>query len=44
MAQIYGTLEGGREVLVTFDDGPHPKYTPKLLDVLREHGIRGVFF
>jgi peptidoglycan-N-acetylglucosamine deacetylase len=29
MAQVYGTLEGGREVLLTFDDGPHPTLTPR---------------
>jgi peptidoglycan/xylan/chitin deacetylase (PgdA/CDA1 family) len=44
MAQVYGTLEGGREVLVTFDDGPHTKFTPRLLDILKEHRIKGVFF
>jgi peptidoglycan/xylan/chitin deacetylase (PgdA/CDA1 family) len=44
MPQLYGTLEGGREVLLTFDDGPHPKLTPKLLDCLHRHGLKGVFF
>jgi peptidoglycan-N-acetylglucosamine deacetylase len=44
MAKIYGTLEGGREVLLTFDDGPHPTLTPKLLDCLKEHEAKGVFF
>jgi peptidoglycan-N-acetylglucosamine deacetylase len=44
MAQTYGTLEDGREVLLTFDDGPHPKLTPRLLDVMKEHGVTGVFF
>jgi peptidoglycan-N-acetylglucosamine deacetylase len=44
MAQVYGTLEGGREVLLTFDDGPHPTLTPKLLDCLASHNAKGVFF
>lgn len=44
MAQVYGTLDGGREVLLTFDDGPHPTLTPKLLDSLAKHGAKGVFF
>jgi peptidoglycan/xylan/chitin deacetylase (PgdA/CDA1 family) len=44
MAQVYGTLEVGREVLVTFDDGPHTRFTPRLLDLLKEHRIKGVFF
>jgi peptidoglycan/xylan/chitin deacetylase (PgdA/CDA1 family) len=44
MPQTYGTLEGGREVLLTFDDGPHPKLTPKLLDCLKAHKVTGLFF
>ncbi|HXT50939.1 MAG TPA: polysaccharide deacetylase family protein [Thermoanaerobaculia bacterium] len=44
MGKTYGTLEGGREVLLTFDDGPHPTLTPKLLDCLKENGLKGVFF
>jgi peptidoglycan/xylan/chitin deacetylase (PgdA/CDA1 family) len=31
-------------VLLTFDDGPHPRITPAVLDRLAEHGARGVFF
>jgi len=33
-----------REVLLSFDDGPHPENTPKLLDVLGNHGIKAMFF
>jgi peptidoglycan-N-acetylglucosamine deacetylase len=44
VAKIYGTLEGGREVLLTFDDGPHPKLTPLLLDALDAAGAKAVFF
>jgi peptidoglycan/xylan/chitin deacetylase (PgdA/CDA1 family) len=29
---------------MTFDDGPHPKLTPKLLDFLKERGIKATFF
>lgn len=29
---------------LTFDDGPHPVYTPRLLDVLDRHGARATFF
>jgi peptidoglycan/xylan/chitin deacetylase (PgdA/CDA1 family) len=32
------------EVLFTFDDGPHPVTTPRVLDILAEHRIRAVFF
>src|SRR5438874_7006796 len=29
---------------LTFDDGPHPEHTPRLLDVLAEHGLKATFF
>jgi peptidoglycan-N-acetylglucosamine deacetylase len=29
---------------LTFDDGPHPEYTPWLLDILERYGARGTFF
>ena len=29
---------------LTFDDGPDPEYTPRVLDVLGRHGVRGAFF
>jgi peptidoglycan/xylan/chitin deacetylase (PgdA/CDA1 family) len=32
------------EVSFTFDDGPHPEVTPKVLDVLREEGVKAAFF
>lgn len=31
-------------VCLTFDDGPHPEHTPKLLDLLRDQQVRGTFF
>ena len=31
-------------VSMTFDDGPHPKLTPRLLDLLKERGIKATFF
>jgi peptidoglycan/xylan/chitin deacetylase (PgdA/CDA1 family) len=31
-------------VAVTFDDGPHPVYTPKVLDVLNKHNAKATFF
>ncbi|MEX0268777.1 polysaccharide deacetylase family protein [Leptolyngbyaceae cyanobacterium UHCC 1019] len=31
-------------IALTFDDGPHPDYTPQLLDVLDRHGIPASFF
>lgn len=37
-------VEGARCVALTFDDGPDPVYTPKLLDLLREKGVKATFF
>jgi peptidoglycan-N-acetylglucosamine deacetylase len=31
-------------VALTFDDGPHPEYTPRLLDILARHGAHATFF
>lgn len=33
-----------KRVALTFDDGPHPKYTPKLLDGLAERNVKVTFF
>jgi len=35
---------GLKLVALTFDDGPHPEHTPRLLDILREEGVRATFF
>ncbi|MEV4681673.1 polysaccharide deacetylase family protein [Streptomyces kurssanovii] len=34
----------GRAMVLTFDDGPDPRYTPDILAVLREHEVRAMFF
>ena len=34
----------GPVIYLTFDDGPHPVYTPQVLDVMSRHGVRGTFF
>ncbi|MFF5522334.1 glycosyltransferase [Streptomyces coeruleorubidus] len=33
-----------RRLVLTFDDGPDPVWTPKVLDVLRKHDAHAVFF
>jgi peptidoglycan-N-acetylglucosamine deacetylase len=33
-----------REIALTFDDGPDPDYTPQILDVLQQYGIKATFF
>ncbi len=47
--QLFGkTLVAGaptvREVALTFDDGPNPPYTNRILDVLHEERVRATFF
>ncbi|MDO4454398.1 MAG: polysaccharide deacetylase family protein [Eubacteriales bacterium] len=32
------------KIALTFDDGPHPVYTPLLLEGLRERGVKASFF
>jgi peptidoglycan/xylan/chitin deacetylase (PgdA/CDA1 family) len=34
----------GSQIYLSFDDGPDPSYTPVLLQILREQGIRATFF
>lgn len=31
-------------VVLSFDDGPHPVYTPQILEVLRDEGVHAAFF
>jgi peptidoglycan/xylan/chitin deacetylase (PgdA/CDA1 family) len=33
-----------RRLAITFDDGPNPRITPKLLDLLDRHNVRATFF
>jgi peptidoglycan/xylan/chitin deacetylase (PgdA/CDA1 family) len=37
-----GTSE--KRLALTFDDGPHPRHTPQLLEMLERKGIRATFF
>ncbi|BCY14721.1 bifunctional polysaccharide deacetylase/glycosyltransferase family 2 protein [Actinoplanes sp. L3-i22] len=32
------------QIVLTFDDGPSPTYTPQILDVLKEYDVPGTFF
>lgn len=41
----YRSVNTSRPVVaLTFDDGPHPELTPKLLDILRQQGVRATFY
>lgn len=33
-----------KKIAITFDDGPHPVYTEKLLDGLKERNVKATFF
>ena len=47
-SQLFGpTLTAPRrpgELALTFDDGPNPVCTPRLLDTLAQHGVHATFF
>lgn len=34
----------GNQIAITFDDGPHGKYTPIILDILKKYGVSATFF
>lgn len=34
----------GQKIAITFDDGPHPRYTEIILDILKEHNVKATFF
>jgi peptidoglycan/xylan/chitin deacetylase (PgdA/CDA1 family)/tetratricopeptide (TPR) repeat protein len=42
--EVFGTDFAPKTVALTFDDGPHPKYTEQVLAVLRKYGIKACFF
>jgi len=37
-------LSHKKRVLLTFDDGPHPEYTPQILQILDKYQTKAVFF
>ncbi|HEX3175420.1 MAG TPA: polysaccharide deacetylase family protein [Methylomirabilota bacterium] len=39
-----GPRSAGRRVALTFDDGPDPVFTPRVLDLLAERSVRATFF
>lgn len=41
---VTGVHTGNRVAALTFDDGPDPVHTPRLLDVLERHAARATFF
>ncbi|GBF34485.1 N-acetylglucosamine deacetylase [Desulfocucumis palustris] len=43
LGAIWRPANKGR-VSITFDDGPDPRYTPRVLDILKENNIKACFF
>ncbi|WP_348265006.1 glycosyltransferase [Telmatobacter sp. DSM 110680] len=41
MVEYYGYHPN--QVAISFDDGPDPKWTPKVLDILRQKNVKGTF-
>jgi peptidoglycan-N-acetylglucosamine deacetylase len=39
---MYGSSP--KKIAITFDDGPDPQWTPKILDVLKAKGVKATFF
>ncbi len=43
VARKYGT-DDSMKLVLTFDDGPDPNYTPKILDILSKYHVPATFF
>jgi peptidoglycan/xylan/chitin deacetylase (PgdA/CDA1 family) len=41
---VWGGAGALPQVALTFDDGPSPRYTPKILRLLKRHGAHATFF
>ncbi len=41
---VYKGQNEEKKIALTFDDGPHPTYTPQILDILKEYDIPATFF
>ena len=37
-------LSQQQKIILTFDDGPHPRTTPKILKILKDRNLKAVFF
>ena len=42
--EYYFKRNENNQIALTFDDGPHPKYTYEILDVLERYNIKATFF
>ena len=44
LGSVWRGPRAGRKVALTFDDGPDPEQTPRVLDLLAAHGAKATFF
>ncbi len=44
MVETGDALFGEPVVSLTYDDGPDPRWTPQILDILAQNGVRATFF
>jgi peptidoglycan/xylan/chitin deacetylase (PgdA/CDA1 family)/uncharacterized caspase-like protein len=42
--EMYGTTLPAKTLVLTFDDGPHARYTDRILEVLKKNQVKAVFF
>jgi peptidoglycan/xylan/chitin deacetylase (PgdA/CDA1 family)/tetratricopeptide (TPR) repeat protein len=42
--EMFGTDLPPKTLVLTFDDGPHPRYTDQVLEILKKYGVKAVFF
>ena len=43
-AAVYRHDNQSKRIALTFDDGPHYKYTGEILDILKEYNAKATFF
>lgn len=44
MSSFWSVAEEKKQIALTFDDGPHYRYTEEILDILKKHDVKATFF
>src|SRR5204863_5582572 len=42
--ETFGAKLPPKTFVLTFDDGPHPRYTDRILEILKKNQVKSVFF
>jgi peptidoglycan/xylan/chitin deacetylase (PgdA/CDA1 family)/tetratricopeptide (TPR) repeat protein len=42
--EVFGNDLPAKTLVLTFDDGPHPRYTDQILEILKKYALKAVFF